>query len=872
MSHRLQSVADKWPVGTSVGAYLVDARNNRVGSAVESAPVQPNGSLSFLTLEAETRYQAFASNVGVFFTTGEETTVAGPTWGPFGEPGVGGRMTAFAISPHDPLRVIVDGDMLGPGLSEDGGKSWLTTTGLPSWEMAAVTFHPTDGEVVWVGSMSGPMKSEDGGHTWTRKGSGMPTDPDGYPYTRPVERILIDPADTDHMLAFMGSNRSWKTSTADVLNYGRVYETLDAGESWTLKGTLGANLNITAAVRASAGDLSVLYASTSTAGVWKSTDGGGTWTAVNTGLTGTSAARTRQLASNPATGVVWVSLNPGAAAETGGIFRTDDAGANWTQKVTGLGQNTAAAYSHIHRASDGTLYTSDTGIWGSGQRIYKSVDNGDNWTNISPTMERFYPAGIAPYWISSAPSSPGRVIAGTSDVMLMSEDAGVTWRDVGAYRRPSGRWRGTGYSGLLGSRVAFSPFRKGLVFLNAFDAGHFLRSEDDGQSWHRPSASFDNFNGGYDTAIGGVLGEVVVSILGQTTFNGIVVSTDYGATVSGKAGAGVGLPTKGTVGARSYGSVAFGSKDGSVIYAVLPSGDLYKSTDTGANWTLLKSDVEAYCVAVSADFATVYLGTTTGTFVGDGSSSGSFTLSGTFPRATRLVFDSEGDLYACAHKAGGTVGGLWRLRGGVWTQLFSSPYVKDVAIDPRDPSRIVFVTQDDPFNDTNFATGIYLSTDGGNSEFESINDGLPMLRVRSVAFDPWTAGRVVVGTDGRGFWTANLDDAAVDDGQLERRVEAGSLIVPVAVTVSRSITAADVDCALELAVDVDITVPPDTELNVPVGTVVEIHARGTGSSVVEGVGVTIDAIGDLLNLSGQYASASLRKRAANNWVLAGSLA
>ena len=48
-------------------------------------------------------------------------------WKPLYEPGSGGWMTGMRISPHDSKRILLSGDMLGVGLSTDGGRSWQAT-------------------------------------------------------------------------------------------------------------------------------------------------------------------------------------------------------------------------------------------------------------------------------------------------------------------------------------------------------------------------------------------------------------------------------------------------------------------------------------------------------------------------------------------------------------------------------------------------------------------------------------------------------------------------------------------------------------------------------------------------------------------------
>lgn len=77
---------------------------------------------------------------------------------------------------------------------------------------------------------------------------------------------------------------------------------------------------------------------------------------------------------------------------------------------------------------------------------------------------------------------------------------------------------------------------------------------------------------------------------------------------------------------------------------------------------------------------------------------------------------------------------------------------------------------------------------------------------------------------------------------------------------------------LNKATAVNLTVPPNADVAFPVGTVIEIWQQGVGQvTVVAGAGVTIRSTEGKLKLYGQYAGASLRKRAADEWVLVGDL-
>lgn len=68
------------------------------------------------------------------------------------------------------------------------------------------------------------------------------------------------------------------------------------------------------------------------------------------------------------------------------------------------------------------------------------------------------------------------------------------------------------------------------------------------------------------------------------------------------------------------------------------------------------------------------------------------------------------------------------------------------------------------------------------------------------------------------------------------------------------------------------TVPPNSAMAFSVGTTVIVRQYGAGQvTVAAGSGVTIRSRGGALKTAGQYAEASLTKRAADEWVLSGDV-
>lgn len=83
---------------------------------------------------------------------------------------------------------------------------------------------------------------------------------------------------------------------------------------------------------------------------------------------------------------------------------------------------------------------------------------------------------------------------------------------------------------------------------------------------------------------------------------------------------------------------------------------------------------------------------------------------------------------------------------------------------------------------------------------------------------------------------------------------------------------ADKVIAMNVAGAGTVTVPSNAAVALPVGTVLELFQLGVGATTITAAGgVTLRAAGGRLKLTGQYSSASLRKRAADEWVVAGDL-
>jgi hypothetical protein len=121
---------------------------------------------------------------------------------------------------------------------------------------------------------------------------------------------------------------------------------------------------------------------------------------------------------------------------------------------------------------------------------------------------------------------------------------------------------------------------------------------------------------------------------------------------------------------------------------------------------------------------------------------------------------------------------------------------------------------------------------------------------------------------------ANLATRIATEIKAVRAEKANASVAVNAQTAAYTLVLADAGKAVEMsnAAARTITVPPNSAVAFPVGTVIELTRMGAGAvTVVAGAGVTIRNAATVLTLRAQYSVVTIRKRAADEWVIAGDL-
>jgi photosystem II stability/assembly factor-like uncharacterized protein len=210
------------------------------------------------------------------------------------QPGGGGLCVHSIVTwPGEPERLAVGISAAGVWLSDDGGATWrggndgLVPRYLPEDtppEEIGLCVHrlqraPRRPERVFMQFHGGVYRSDDAGETWVDIGAGLPSD-FGFP-------LAIDPTDPDRAYVIPLTADSDRVTPEGRV---RVYETGDAGASWTARGDglpqQHAYLTVLreAFDRAGDDDDFELYFGATSGDVFGSPDAGATWASAATRL------------------------------------------------------------------------------------------------------------------------------------------------------------------------------------------------------------------------------------------------------------------------------------------------------------------------------------------------------------------------------------------------------------------------------------------------------------------------------------------------------------------------------------------------------------------------------------------------------------
>ncbi|MDQ2890241.1 MAG: glycosyl hydrolase, partial [Gemmatimonadota bacterium] len=336
----------------------------------------------------------------------------------------GGRSVAVAGSASRPREYYLGTTGGGVLKSTDGGTTWKPITDKYfGGTIGSIAVSESNPNIVYVGTGESPIrgnvshgdgvfKSTDAGKTWSFVGLGD---------SRQISRVRIDPKNPD--VVYVGAQGHVWGPNAER----GVFKTTDGGKTWKKVLFRNDSTGITDLV-IDPHNSQTLYAAFWQAyrqpwklvsggagsGIFKSTDGGEHWTEItrNPGLPSGIIGNIGITASPAKQGRLWALVE----ADSGGVFRSDDAGATWTK--------TNSDRSLRQRAWYYTRIFADprdpNGVYGTNVGFMHSTDGGKTFKSIG------VPHGDNhDLWI--APNDPKRMIESNDGGATVTVDGGETW-------------------------------------------------------------------------------------------------------------------------------------------------------------------------------------------------------------------------------------------------------------------------------------------------------------------------------------------------------------------------------------------------------------------------------------------------------------
>ncbi len=405
--------------------------------------------------------------------------------------------------------------------SRDGGKSWTSLSGVKGKSIRALALAPSNSKVIVVGALDGVYRSNDAGDNWTRISPENhadikniesvaidPKDPNGvYAGTwhlawktndggqswHQINRGMIDDSDVFSIIVDPKEPNVVYASACSG-----IYKSQTAGELFHKVPGIPFSSRRTRVLKQDPNHPNVVYAGT-TEGLWRTENSGQTWSRITSGsvivndillnpaepnlvmlatdrvgvMVSNNSAKTfepsnhgfshRQVAS-----VIVDSKNSNRLyagtlndREAGGVFVSNNAGAQWQQMSAGLGGHDVF---QVRQDDQGNLFAATDG------GLFKYSDKSKLWMKVLPARMDTHMR------VSDLDIAGQTWFLATGDGVFSSKNHGTSWQPVG----------------ILGKQSFISVRTNGGVTAAASNSKVYV-STNEGKSWeqiHIPLVSY----------------------------------------------------------------------------------------------------------------------------------------------------------------------------------------------------------------------------------------------------------------------------------------------------------------------------------------------------------------------------------------------
>jgi hypothetical protein len=591
--------------------------------------------MAWLKTYADNHPDAPASSGGNWTELGPVGSPSGPS--PYSRTGAG-RVNFVRFDPTNPNTMYIGAPNGGLWKSTDAGTTWTTNTDfLTITGCSDIVIDPTNTNIMYLATGDlesdrtsiGVLKSTDGGSTWNTTAVTFPAS-NNYR----ISKMLVNPSNPLNMListngGIFRTTDGWTTKTQPLSGVifkdmefkpgdpntlyaaGTTYwRSLDNGATWTdltsssglpTSGVSRIALGVTTANSSYVYALIGKSSNQSFMGMYRSTDNGATFTSRSTtpNILGYLVDGS-DLTAGQAFFDLSIAVSPTNAelVTTGGVnhWQSADGGSTWTNKSV---WNAGVIHADVHElnylpGSSTTLFSCNDG------GIFKSTDNGTNWTDLShniaiaQVVKLGLSASNATAVVAGEQDNGTNLRSGSSWNNIFGGDGGECFIDYtndntiyiqyvqGDFQRSDngGESTVTITSGLPGGFDFYSPWRMDPVSPNKLYVGGIpalYTSSNKGASWSALGTP-----PGTGTITDLAIAPSSTSTIYVVKYDAVSKSTNSGATFTDITGT---LP----VGSASLSSVTVSNTDANKVWVTFSGysdgNKVFKSTDGGTSWT-----------------------------------------------------------------------------------------------------------------------------------------------------------------------------------------------------------------------------------------------------------------------------------------------
>ena len=637
------------------------------------------------------------------------------SWVPIGPGNIGGRIRSIIIKPSNPSVLLLGAVAGGIWKSTDGGASWYPKTDASAQlAIGSMVRDPSNENIVYAGTGEGwgnsdnvygggIYKSTDFGDTWNMLASTIGTNIMSFSN---VKTMVFDPSGNLYAVTY-ASKRKDGIGTS-YLN-GGLYKSTDAGITWVrISSTTFATNYFFGDDVIPFSSSTIIFATnangTTLGGIYRTTDGGASWNLITANLPTTNGRRIAFAKDpvNPNTAYAQIQSSNYSTPDFGlaGIYKTTDAGANWTElsRPATLPSTSSRSFLSNQGWYDNVIAVdpfNSNNIYVGGVDMMKSSNGGSTWSQLTYWNQYYGTPEVHAdhHAIVFDPVTPNVLYSGDDGGIQKTTDGGKTWID-------------------LNNNLAITQFYGGAVYPTG--TTYFGGTQDNGHLKFNSGTNWDQVYGGD----GG--------FAAQDQTNPLVSYEEYVYLTMRKStngGFSWNSCTTGLTDANSSSNSLFiapfvmNQKNSSVLLA--GSNKVWATANSGTGWSQVSNALTTGFVSALTitNSASPYLG-----------------FAGT----------TNGHVFICTSldPANGT--------SNTWTDISpagnNGAYVRRITIDPSNQQNI-YVCYSGYNNDNNFPTRhIWYSGNQGTS-WADISGDLPDVPVHTLLVDPAIPTTLYIGTE-----------------------------------------------------------------------------------------------------------------------------